>query len=273
MASNFLEWLAETPFLVAFLVLVTPSVAMSVLGILLVRLFYPEEERITGTAAHAKINYMAEIYAVLIGLFLVSAFNSYQDMQTTVNHEALALRGLHQVISQFSPEAQGELPDRVVSYTRLVIEDEWPLLKFGDASAAAQANLDGIFAGIAAAGRHSTADLGVAIQAQQIVQQVQQKRSERLTNGPGDNDRLPNILSDVLIAMTIIAMVMPWFVYTPYVIIHVLLSVGLIVVFISLIILAMKMLYPFAGELMLQPTDFVDALKLMTDVQTARVTP
>lgn len=273
MASNFLEWLAETPFLIAFLLLVIPSVAMSVLGILLVRLLYPDEDRITGTAAHAKINYMAEIYAVMIGLFLVSAFDNYQLMQTTVNHEALALRGLHQVTLQFSPEVRNALSERVASYARQVIEDEWPLMKFGESSALVQIELDRIFAEIAAAGRYTEADRGVAIQAQQLALQIQQKRAERLTNGPGDGDRLPDILSNVLIAMTIIAMVMPWFVYTPYATIHILLGVALIVVFISLIILAVKMLYPFAGELMLQPTDFVNALQTMTNRPETRATP
>ena len=265
MASNFLEWLAETPFLIAFLLIVIPGILISVLGILLVRALYPTEYRITGTAAHAKINYMAEIYAVMIGLFLVSAFEQYQDMQTTVRNEALAVRALIQISTQFSPEAQGTLPDLIQAYLRTVIDEEWPILKFGDESPAAQADLDRIFGGIAEAGRHSAEDRGIAIQAQQIAMQILTQRAKRLTNGPGNGDVLPNMLSSVLIVLTLIAIALPWFVYTPYAIVHILLGTALVIVFISLITLAVKMLYPFAGEIALQPDDFVAALNILTD--------
>ncbi|TCT21462.1 DUF4239 domain-containing protein [Thiobaca trueperi] len=273
MASNFLEWLAETPFLAAFLLLAIPGILISVLGILLVRAFYPSEYRITGTAAQAKINYMAEIYAVMIGLFLVSAFEQYQDMQTTVRNEALALRALSQTTAQFSPSAQGALPDLIQDYLRTVIEEEWPLLKFGDESQAAQVDLDRIFAGIAEAGRYSAEDRGIAVQAQQIATQVLTRRAERVTNGPGNGDALPNMLSSVLIILTLVAIALPWFVYTPYAIVHILLGTALVVVFISLITLAVKMLYPFAGELMLQPDDFVAALQTLTDLPKNGTTP
>lgn len=273
MASNFLEWLAETPFLVAFLVIAIPGILISTLGILLVRAFYPSEYRITGTAAHAKINYMAEIYAVMIGLFLVSAFEQYQDMQTTVRNEALALRALTQTSAQFSPDAQGALPDLIQAYLRTVIEEEWPLLKFGDESQTAQVDLDRIFAGIAEAGRYSAEDRGIAIQAQQIATQVLTRRAERVTNGPGSGDALPNMLSSVLMVLTLVAIALPWFVYTPYAIVHILLGTALVVVFISLIILAVKMLYPFAGELMIPPDDFIAAMKMMADVHEHRAIP
>lgn len=273
MASNFLEWLAETPFLVAFLVIVVPGILISVLGILIVRAFYPNEDRITGTLAHAKINYMAEIYAVMIGLFLVSAFEQYQDMQTTVRNEALALRALGQIAVQFSPDAQGVLPDRIRGYLHTVIEEEWSLLAFGDESPGAQVELDRIFAAIAEAGRFSAEDRGVAIQAQQSAAQVLTLRAKRLTNGPGNNDALPKMLSGVLIVLTLVAISMPWFVYTPYAIVHILLGTALVVVFISLITLAAKMLYPFAGELMLPPDDFAAALHMLTDLSKQGVIP
>lgn len=273
MASNFLEWLAETPFLVAFLVIAIPGILISILGILVVRALYPSEDRITGTAAHAKINYMAEIYAVMIGLFLVSAFEQYQDMQTTVRNEALALRALSQTSAQFSPEAQGALPDLIQAYLSTVIEQEWPLLKFGDESQAAQVDLDRIFAGLAEAGRYSAEDRGIAIQAQQIATQVLTRRAERLTNGPGNGDALPHMLSSVLIILTLVAIALPWFVYTPYAIIHILLGTALVVVFISLITLAVKMLYPFAGELMIQPDDFVAALQSMKEIRDHGAVP
>ncbi|HAS51093.1 MAG TPA: hypothetical protein DCS21_04905 [Gammaproteobacteria bacterium] len=262
-ARNLLEWVADTPFSIAFLLIVLPAVVLSVVGILIVRFLHPEEMRINSEVAQAKVNYMAEIYAVLLGLFLVSAFEMYQDMQTVVRSEALALRALYQVTAQVSPEQPGALPDLVHAYTRSVIEDEWVLMKFGDASRITQQHLDSLFAAIAEAGQQSTATTGTAIQMEQLARLVLTQRADRLTNGPGVGRQLSDMLSGVLVVVTVIAISMPWFIYTSYATVHILLGTALIIVFVSLIIVAVKMLYPFAGELMIPPVDFFEALATM----------
>lgn len=264
-ARNLLEWVADTPFSIAALLTILPCVVLSILGIFLVRFLYPEEDRIRGEVAKAKVSYMAEIYAVLLGLFLVTAFEQYQDMQTVVKSEALALRALYQMTAQLPAEPSATLPDQVKSYTHSVIQDEWSLMKFGDESETTQKHLDELFAAIAQAGQRSAATTSAAIQMEQLARLILTQRAHRLTNGPGEGRNLSNMLSNILIVVSLIAISLPWFIYTPYAIVHVLLGTALIIVFVSLIILSVKMLYPFAGDLMIPPTDFVEALKVMTN--------
>lgn len=251
-ASNLLEWVAETPFLIAFLVIAVPSAVISVFGILVIRLTYPPEERIHGSVGRAKVNYMAETYAVVLGLFLVTAFEMYQDMETTVNSEALSVRALHQLVQAWPEHENAELLEAIAGYANVVVDEEWPLLAFGDWSPQAQIYLDQIFREVGARALAETpgAQAG-AVQAEQLARQIALSRADRLAGGPGE--RLSGMLSYVLVVLTLIAFALPWFVYTPYFIVHAVLGVTLVVVFISIIVFSVKMMYPFAGELAILP--------------------
>ena len=263
--SNLLEWVADTQFPIAFLIIALPSLLVSVVGILLVRAIYPDEERIESRVVGAKINYMAETYAVVLGLFLVGAFNDYQSMQTVVKTEAMSLRALHEIAAQLPPSAAGELQERVRAYTRTVIGEEWPLMKFGEESAAAQRELDRVFGLIAAVGKTADGAPGVSLQAQQAAQTILAQRATRLSNGPGDGDTLSGTFSYFLVVLTLVAIALPWFLYTPHPLMHIVTAGALIVVFLTIIVLAVKMLYPFAGELAILSTDFQAALLAMLE--------
>jgi len=258
--TNLLEWVADTRYLFAFLIIAIPSLMISILGILFVRAVYPDAERMSSRVVSAKVNYMAETYAVVLGLFLVGAFNDFQSMQTVIKTEALALRALHETAANLPREGTDDIRELVRSYTRTVIAEEWPLMKFGDESSSAQKDLDRIFATISSAAAASDEYQGVGFQAQRLAQQIMTQRAIRLTNGPGNGDTLSGAFSHFLLVLTLIAIALPWFLYTPHPLLHIVTGGALIVVFISSIVLAVKMLYPFAGELALQPTDFKAAL-------------
>jgi len=258
--TNLLEWVADTRYLVGFLIIAIPSLMISILGIMFVRAVYPEAERISSRVVSAKVNYMAETYAVVLGLFLVGAFNDFQAMQTVVKTEALALRALHETAANLPTDGTDDIRERIRSYTRTVIAEEWQLMKYGDESSSAQHDLDQIFALISSATSRSHEYQGVGFQAQRLAQEVLTQRAIRLTNGPGDGDTLSGAFSHFLVVLTLIAIALPWFLYTPHPLLHIVTGGALIVVFISSIVLAVKMLYPFAGELAIQPTDFKTAL-------------
>ncbi|GAB6057027.1 bestrophin-like domain [Desulfonatronum parangueonense] len=258
MPENVFEWVAVTPFLIAFLVLAIPSVVLSVIGIILIRIAYPPMARMQSQIASGKVNYMAETYAVVLGFFLVTAYEMYQEMQTTVNTEAMSVRALDQVVRSLPAPLQQDLTMHLEAYAHTVVEEEWPLLTFGLWSPQAQAHLDAVFltvGKIAAGGAEHQAS---ALQAEQLARHIMLNRADRIAAGPGDI--LGGKLSYVLLVATLIAFAMPWFLFTPYLEVHIILGVLLVVVFISLIVMSAKLMYPFAGELTIPPELLQDYL-------------
>lgn len=262
--NNLLEWVVDTPFLVAFTAITLPALILSILGIVAVRILYPREDRIGSQVASVKINYMAEIYSLALGLFLISAYEDFQSMQSVIAAESSALRALHSVALELPSAGAENIPEQIRLYTKKIIEEEWPLLKFGGQSESVQRDLDHLFGMIATAGKSSDADRGVAIQAQQLAQQAMLQRAERISNGPG-SPGLGKAFSHFLIVMTLIAIALPWFVYTLHLFVHILMGSSMVMAFMSVIMMSIKMLYPFGGELAIDPEPFAIALQAMLE--------
>jgi len=250
-AENFLEWVAETPFLLAFLIIAIPATLVSLFGIFLLRISYSPLDRMQGSVARAKVNYMAETYAVVLGLFLVTAFEMYQEMETTINTEALSVRALHQLVETWPDDIRNDIQGALQRYTDTVIDEEWPLMAFEDWSQTAQQHLDELFRAVGALSGTTVGAQGGAIQAEQLARQIAVSRADRLTGGPGKG--LAHMLSYVLLVATFVALALPWFIYTPYFVVHAVLGTWLVVVFIAIIVFSVKMMYPFAGELAMAP--------------------
>src|SRR3954469_16980818 len=78
-------------------------------------------------------------FGVIIGFSAYLVLNKYTTSQTTVVNEASAVRALYFLAEQF-PEAQrDQLQDLAISYARVVIEAEWPLMREGQLSLRATA--------------------------------------------------------------------------------------------------------------------------------------
>jgi hypothetical protein len=253
-----MEWVAETPFIDAFLFLGTPALLLSIIGIALIRLVYSRVDRQASLVGAAKVNYMAEVYAMVLGLFVVAAYESFQSLEQTVESEALMLRALDQTFAGL-PTAQAQpLREQLRSYVHLVVAQEWSAQRFGDYSPEAQAALDHLHRTLSAQAFGSEAapplPAAVSLAASAQLATVVTQRADRLAATPARD--LSGLYSHVLIAVTVVALAMPWFVFAPYALMHMLLASALISVFVALIVLAVHTLYPFAGNLTISSEPF-----------------
>jgi hypothetical protein len=260
-ASNLLEWLAITPFRVALLVIGVPALVVTTTGLLLVRRIFADELATADRVAGSKAGYMAETYGVLLGLMLAAAFASYQEMQDTILGEGQSLKAIMHVAPSL-PGTQGtELAEGIRRYAQHVVEDEWPKLAFGDGDEAAENAFQRLFE-IAA---RPPGDAGFAAsflaanQVQVLLQDVLRRRSSRLAAGPGRP--LAELLSEVLIGLTLAAVAIPWFLESRSIVLHLLLSGMLVLTYIALITLSVELLYPFAGQVALAPEPFQALLR------------
>jgi hypothetical protein len=253
-AANLLEWLAVTPFRVALVVISVPALLLTAAGLLVVRRVFAEDIAAAGGVAGPKAGYMAETYAVLLGLMLAAAFASYQEAQETVVGEGQALKAILRVAPRLEGAQGAVLAGAIRDYARLVAEEEWPKLPMGEADPAAERAFERLFE----VGTSAMTDVGfgaagflAATQVQGLLEEVLRRRTERLAAGPGRP--LADLLSQIVVGLTLLAVAIPWFLESRSLALHLILSGLLVVSYVALITLSVELLYPFAGQIALDP--------------------
>jgi hypothetical protein len=131
----------------------------------------------------------------------------------------------------------------------------------GEADDAAEAAFQRLFT--IAARPPGDAGLGASFlavnQVQGLLQDVLRRRTTRLAAGPGRP--LAELLSEILVGLTLVAVAIPWFLESRSFVLHLLLSGMLVMSYIALITLSVELLYPFAGQVALGPEPFQAVLR------------
>lgn len=249
--ANFLQWTALQPTGVALLVLGLPALLLTWVGVGLVRLALADTPPADGLVS-TKAGYLAETYALVLGMLLVAALAEFQDMQQTVAAEAGKLAAIDALGSSLEPGQRLRWREAVGSYARAVAEEEWPEMQLGGRSAAADRALDRLFAllGQQPAPPGSAAAV-VLPRAGELLQAVVDHRAARLSNGPPD--AAEGQLGRVLLALTALAVAVPWFLRPANLLVHLILAGLLTLAYIGLIVVAIDLFYPFAGGMRLGP--------------------
>lgn len=249
--ANFLQWAAVQPTAAALLVLGVPAVILTWAGVALVRHALadtPPADNLVST----KAGYLAETYALLLGMLLVAALAEFQDMQETVAAEAGKLAAVNALSSGLDAGERQLWREAVGGYARAVAEEEWFAMQLGNRSAAADRALDHLFELL---GR-GPAPLGSAAaivlpRMGELLQAVVDHRAARLSNGPPD--AAEGQLGQLLLVLTAVAIAVPWFLRPANFLIHLILAGLLTLAYIGLIVVAIDLFYPFAGGMRLGP--------------------
>ena len=120
------------------LVVVTASAAVAIGAILLVRRNAPDGSYFhDGDRAAGVFGVLATGFAVLLGLVVVLAFTSYDDSRAGAETEALTLAQQYEVANLLPPAAGRRLGSELVCYGRSVVHQEWPRMRNGTQTDAA----------------------------------------------------------------------------------------------------------------------------------------
>lgn len=131
-----MHWIYDLPLWLMCLMFVTASVALALGGVLLARrsgwTVSPDDN---GTAAslHA---FVGVVYAVALGLMVVSVQDEYGDVEAAVREEASAAGDLYHALEGMTPATRAVLQADLTSYLRMVVEEEWPAVQRGQTSEA-----------------------------------------------------------------------------------------------------------------------------------------
>jgi len=83
------------------------------------------------------------VYAVLLAFLAIAVWQRFDDAQTRVSDEASRLIVVYRRVDAF-PESRASLRRQIVRYVEALVNDEWPKMNEGTASAKADALIEGI---------------------------------------------------------------------------------------------------------------------------------
>ena len=120
------------------ILIVVASAAVGIGAILLVRRNAPDGSYFhDGDRAAGVFGVLATGFAVLLGLVVVLAFTSYDDSRAGAETEALTLAQQYEVANLLPPAAGRRLGSELVCYGRSVVHQEWPRMRNGTQTDAA----------------------------------------------------------------------------------------------------------------------------------------
>ena len=129
-----MHWLYDLPTPLLAALLLALSVAYALAAVLFVRKMkwrLSPDDNGTAAALHAFIGVM---YAVALGLLVVSAQEDYGEVEQAVVSEANATADLYRVTMGLEPANQVRLQRDLGAYVQLVVKDEWPKSRHGEES-------------------------------------------------------------------------------------------------------------------------------------------
>jgi hypothetical protein len=229
------------------------GVALAVAGLAVVQRLVPlplRQAHIAATGAIYAALYV--MFGVTVGFSLLLVWQKYDAAQKAAESEAATVEEIYGLAGGFPEPERGRVQDLAASYARVVVEEEWPLMREGRTSATAGDLADDL--------RESIQDFEPRMEAEQT------RRSEGLTQLDDlDEHRalrllevregLPPILWVVLVGGVItVAFTYLFGMETPW--LH-MLAVAALTVIVTLILYTIAVLdYPFNGDLRVGPEAF-----------------
>jgi hypothetical protein len=121
-------------------------VAISVIGLLIVRRFVTVESRKRyQEVAGFVISVLGSVYGVLLAFVVILVWGQFEDAKKSVSSEANQLGDL-MLLSRGLPEPAPEaLRIALLHYAQLVVSEEWPMMANGERSSVAQDAFDNLW--------------------------------------------------------------------------------------------------------------------------------
>ena len=192
-------------------------------------------------------------YAVLLGLMVVAVWQDWQAAKDTATEEANELAAVFW-LAHYLPESQArDVQELARSYARVVIQEEWPLMRQGKASPKAWELLDELRGSIGAL--HPTTDAQVVLYDHELqrIHELGDARRARLLKA---DEGLPAILWVVLLLGGAIVVSFTYLFGLRSTTVHTLM-VAALALSIGLVLFTIGALdYPFRGDVRIGPDAF-----------------
>jgi len=240
--------------LIPGLLVVSISVLVAVAGLVLVqRLVSPTTRKRHNDVAGFIYAVVGVSYAVLMGLVIIAVWESFAEAKNTASRESSELAEVFWLAHRL-PEPEGlHIQEQARSYAEVVVEEEWPLMKEGQASPRAWQLLDEIRQSVQDVEVRTAADEVLYQQGLQRVHDVNDARRSRIVDV---EEGIPAILWVVLVVGGVIVVGFTYLFGMDSSLVH-MLMVAAVAGIIALALFTVGTLdYPFGGGVQVGPESF-----------------
>ncbi|MDB4950777.1 MAG: hypothetical protein JWM27_3426 [Gemmatimonadetes bacterium] len=177
------HWLYTIPLWLLAILLVGGSAAVAMGGVLLARRLGWTVSADDNAGAGFLHAFLGVVYAVALGLIVVTVQADYGDVDEAVVREASSVGDLYRVADGLAEPMRSQLRGEIRDYVDLVVRDEWPAVARGGSSERTAQAMDGIARHVIRFHPPAGHDVDLYPQLLTTVQTVLDARRERLIQG------------------------------------------------------------------------------------------
>jgi hypothetical protein len=247
-------WLATQPLWIAATIMIGGGVLISVAGTLVVNTLYLPQELIQNNLLGGfKFAFLSSIYAGYLGLLLYGVYQQYEQTRGFIDLEVTQLTQLDRMAVVLPKATRDNIRESLKDYARTVIDVEWPELKRGHGSSEAGAALDNLFYVYLSIQPVTDKEKFVMESSVNSFLQIRENRQHRIRLSGGS---LNPLLWGVALLGAVASIIFPWFFGGANITSPILMSTLLAALTMSVLLVILKLSYPFVGEFGILPVSF-----------------
>lgn len=247
-------WLNDLPLWASVIVLVGGAVALSIIGTAVAGIFFGEQElSLNNVIGGFKYGFVSEVFAGFLGFLLFGVYDRYDTMRADIITEVTEITTLDRLAVAFPAATRIRLRDGLKDYARQVVDVEWPQLRDRSTRMTAISALDTLDYAYGAVETTSRKQREVVKYSQKLLGDIRDKRGIRALRSLG---ALQVLLWVVVLSATAITIIFPWMFGSPNVNATILMSILSTVLVTSVVLVVLKLSYPFSGEYGILPAPY-----------------
>ncbi len=247
-------WLASQPFWFTALIMVGGGVFIAVAGTVVVNNVYLPTELIQNNLLGGfKFAFLSSVFAGYLGLLLYGVYQQYEQTRSIIDMEVTQLTQIDRLAVALPRTTRENVRDRLKDYARTVVEVEWPQLRQGRGSPEAGVALDNLMYTFLAMQPVTDRERFVMENSINSFLPIRENRQHRIRLSGGS---LNPMLWGVALLGATASLIFPWFFGGPSMGAPVLMSSLLAALTMSVLLVVLKLSYPFVGEFGIPPTSF-----------------
>jgi hypothetical protein len=247
-------WLNDLPLWASILVLIGGSIALSIIGAAVSGIFFGEQElSLNNIVGGFKYLFISQVYAGFLGFLLFGVYNRYDQTRSDVVSEVAELTTLDRLAVAFPAATRTQLREELKEYARQVVDVEWPQLRDRRARLTMISALDTLDYAYGAVEPTTRKQREVIKYSQKLLGEMRDTRGIRVLRSLG---ALQVLLWVVTLTGTAVAIIFPWVFGSPNVNATMLMSILSTLLMTSVVLVVLKLSYPFGGEYGVLPTPY-----------------
>ncbi|MBI1774054.1 MAG: DUF4239 domain-containing protein [Proteobacteria bacterium] len=247
-------WFNDLPLWQAGLLLIGGALLISLVGTAFTRTFFPERQlSLNNVVGGFQYMFLSNVYAGFIGFLLFGVYDRYDQVRLDMVSEVSALTSLHRLAATFPEGTRAQIRTGLHDYARGVVEVDWPQMRARQGNPSTTATLDDLEYLYGALEVTSKKQREVVKLSHELITEIRNDRGVRMFRSGGS---LPSLLWAIALLAMAASIVFPWVFGAPNVNADVLMSTLTIVVMTSIVLVVLKLTFPFGGSAGIAPAPF-----------------